>query len=332
MIRCIDEPHADHVSAFMSDHARMPRDETCYLPVEHLRVTAEHVLLGIRLLPADGDTLPEEVRASLSPSSPIGAIAAVPAHGTSFDRMEQRSRLVAEHALRVLRIALREHRGIHGRQLRFRLDIRFTFGRGRAGWRTADDAAYELGLDDRLIKLAEQQPVWAMPLVPRTDVDRHADLAMRWMERAIFAGDQIVALLFLCFALEALLGDTSEGLKGPALAFRQAMLSHLIEGGFAHPSQTLLLYEEIRSAAVHGENPPSLGSDELARFAWGVRRTLAQYVAFARTRGFTRRSRVRRSLDWDPDRPKMIAWLRERGGADWGRYLSNLEEEQPPTG
>jgi len=87
----------------------------------------------------------------------------------------------------------------------------------------------------------------ALALNPATDVEKKADLALRWMERAWLAGEPLVGLLFLFFALEALLGDKSEGLKAHLLAFRQMMLSHILTGGFSHPNETWFLYEKVRS-------------------------------------------------------------------------------------
>ena len=70
-------------------------------------------------------------------------------------------------------------------------------------------------------------------------------------------------LLYLFFALEAMLGDKSEGLKAPALAVRRAIRGLVTRDGFIHPARTYLLYDEVRSAAVHGEEPPEIGQRRL---------------------------------------------------------------------
>jgi hypothetical protein len=62
------------------------------------------------------------------------------------------------------------------------------------------------------------------------------------MERSSFADEHLVALLYLFFALEALLSDTSEGRKAHGLAFRQATLGHVATEQLSHPDDTLLLY------------------------------------------------------------------------------------------
>jgi len=90
----------------------------------------------------------------------------------------------------------------------------------------------------------------------------------------------VLECLYLFFALEAILGDRSEGLKAPALAIRRALLGWLVTSGFSHPSRTFLLYDDLRSAAaVHGEAPPSLPERLSDMFASDVRRALNEVPA-----------------------------------------------------
>jgi hypothetical protein len=44
-------------------------------------------------------------------------------------------------------------------------------------------------------------------------------------------------------------------IKAHGLAFREMMLSHIISSGFRHPNRTFFFYDQVRSAAVHGEEP-----------------------------------------------------------------------------
>ena len=94
-----------------------------------------------------------------------------------------------------------------------------------------------------------------------------ADRALGWIERAQLTGDRLVALLFLFFALEAILGDESEGSKAMPLAFRQALLDVDRSGGFSDPNPTWLLYGAVRSAAVHGSEAPPISERTLSTFA-----------------------------------------------------------------
>ncbi len=168
----------------------------------------------------------------------------------------------------------------------------------------------------------------ALPAEPRTDIERKALVAARWMEQAFLAGDELVALLYRFFALEALLGRKSEGLKAHGLAFRQMVLGHAVTGSFGHPNATLLLYDKIRSGAVHGEEVPGVSTAILNNVERGVLETLGQYLTFARDRGLSKRSRLLDALDNHPDRQELIVWLREYGGQDWSKYLDSMEWPQ----
>jgi hypothetical protein len=235
--RCWLDKTTDHVPAFIQSHGREVARSVCYIPVEFLSVAHEMELLGIRLLPVDDPRIPA-LGAWFKLDKPVGCVAAVDSTGTSYERMAERARAEAAHALRRLRVALREQRGVNDHQLRFQLAIAFAFDSGGSGWRHRGDIAYELELDGGVLDLIAEQPVATMPLEPSTDVARKADVALRWMERAWLSGDPLTALLFLFFALEALLGDKSEGLKAHGLAFRQTMLSHILTEGFFHPNRS----------------------------------------------------------------------------------------------
>ena len=321
---CYSGMATDHVREFVAQHAKEPMNLVCYVPVAFLKVDAESDVLGIRLLPVDDSRLPREISAiSLLP--PVGCVAAVDVSGTSYAMMAERARRVVAHSLRVLRVALREHQGINDRQLRFRVGDSYAFGERASGRQAPPDVAYELRLDRSLLDLAASQPVSKMPLEPVTDVAKKADLALRRIERARFVGEPLVALLFLFFGLEALLGDTSEKLKGHGLAFRQTMLSHIATGSFTHPNQTYFLYDEVRSGAVHGEDAPTVSWDDVGSFASVVRHALYQYLNYAEAQGFSRRSRLLSTLDEHPDAPKLASWLRENAGPAWEAYFKALE-------
>jgi hypothetical protein len=321
---CWTDGKTDHVPGFIKEHSQEPMDRVCFVPVENLSVTSATDVLGIRLLPIDDPGVPTG-GLGFSLEKPVGCVAAIAVRGTNHGLMVERARLVAAHALRVMRIALREHHSIHDRQLRFRLGIVYAFDDHVSGWQTRADVAYDLGLPGDLIEMAENQPIWRLPVEPTTDVDKKADLALQWMERAWFTGEPLVALLYLFFALEALLGDKSEKLKAHGLAFRQTMLSHIIEGNFTHPNRTWFLYDAVRSAAVHGEGAPDVDKDVVQNFAWGVRKALSQYLTLASNENFVRRGRLLTFLDEHPERPQLVAWLREAGGDTWTKYLDNME-------
>ena len=49
----------------------------------------------------------------------------------------------------------------------------------------------------------------------------------------------------------------------------EMMLSHIISGGFRHPNRTFFFYDQIRSAAVHGEEAPAAPSGDAGLRAGG---------------------------------------------------------------
>jgi hypothetical protein len=319
--RCAIERQPNFVQQFMTEHARDVESRSCYVAVDYLTVTSEVECVGIRFVPVDALEIPRH-RAipDAFAQTPGGSVAVVEVVGTDRERMVERGLARVDHALRVMRIAFREHHGVADHQLRFRRGRHYSLGSEVTGWRTPPEAAYVLELRQEFIDLTAQVEVGSLPSVPVTNIQRQADVAIRWMERAWFTGEPIVALLFLFFALEALLGDKSEGQKAHLLAFRQAMLSHVLTGGFPNPNRTLHLYDEVRSDAVHGEKQPEVDDRLVKGFAWTVRQTLNHFLRYAKEQRFTSRSQVLRALDNHPDRESLLGWLKIHGGPWWAEY------------
>lgn len=316
------EPGVDHVAKFMEQNTRAPEERACYFPVEFLTVNDSIEVAGVSLLPRVGDET-EKLNISIAPE--VKTVAAVPVSGTDLNAMAQRARSHAEHALRILRISLREDRTVHAYQLRFRLGGHYAFESGLGGWESPANVGWELEIDDELLRVAAQQPLWAAPLRPATKLERRVDRAMRWIEQAFVVGDELLELLFCFFALEALLGDKSDGLKAHALAFRRALLGSVVRGHFAHPNRLALLYDKVRSAAVHGSEPPEVEAKLLAAFAWDTRRALIEYVEYAKGNEFKRPGKLLKALESHPKRELLIAGLREKEPDLWGDFLDELE-------
>ncbi|MCQ9164471.1 hypothetical protein [Arthrobacter sp. STN4] len=105
------------------------------------------------------------------------------------------------------------------------------------------------------------------------------------------------------------------------LAFRQLVLSHVVSGGFREPNATWFLYSRVRSAAVHGEEPPPVDDAIVDSFEWAVRDTLNEYLTFASTQNIGRRGKLIKALTSHPDVPKLVDWIRTNAGNDWEAYL-----------
>ncbi len=316
------------VRDFVEEHRHEPKPHTCFFAVDLLSVADRVELFGVALLPASQAGPP------LTPtpiSEAVQTVVAVPCAGTSYKLMADRAQEVAERALRLLRVTIRDTPFLPDSQLRFRLVGTYWFDDGAQGWGRPSGAGIELELDDGLIQRARSKPVSSLPVSATNDVERRAELALRWFERAQLSTDPTLQLLFLFVALEAMLGDKSEGLKARALAMRRAMLGLATTGHIRHPSATYLLYDEARSATVHGEEPPVVAAEELDRFEWDVRISINEFVEYAHEHGLTKRSRVRKALDGHERRDRLIAALRESDPVGWGQYFDQIGVAAPAS-
>ncbi len=100
-----------------------------------------------------------------------------------------------------------------------------------------DDDAYPLELSSDLTSVLTTAVAGLPPTATKKSINEKALLAVRWLDRAVFTSDPLVATLYRFFALEALLGDTSDGLKNGPLALRQMTLSRIATGRFQHPDR-----------------------------------------------------------------------------------------------
>jgi hypothetical protein len=233
--------------------------------------------------------------------------------------MFMRARDRALHALRLLRLALAPH--VHERQLRFALGAQYSFGDPAWGFARPPGDAYGLTLSSGLVDRLRTVPIAGLGADPADDVRTKADVAVRWLDRAVVADEPLVALLFAFFALEAFLGDKAEGAKAHKLAFRQMTLGHAVTGGFSHPDRVWLLYDKVRSGAVHGEKPTAVDSDTARRLVSSVSETLDQYLLLAEREGIRRRGRLMTFLDAHPDRDSLRVWLHQAADPQWDRFL-----------
>jgi hypothetical protein len=296
--RSAKQPGQDHVAAFVEKYALEAQELTCFFPVEGLTLHREIDAFGVRLLPANAVDAPEFV-GHPDFAVQMDSAVAVECSGTSNPAMMRRSREIAEHALRLLRVGLREHNMLIDRQLRFRLGRLHWFSDGSGGFRsTAEGGSIEL-TDERL-EVAVSQPIASLPARGGTGVEQSANRALAWFEKAQLETDLLNELLFLFFALEAILGDRSEGLKAEGLALRRAILSHKQTGSFTHPGRVYSLYEGSRSSAVHGEKVPDVAEDEVRKFSEDVRLAINEFLGYASAHDFVKRGRVLRALDADP--------------------------------
>ena len=65
-------------------------------------------------------------------------------------------------------------------------------------------------------------------------------------------------------------------------------------------------------------------------FAWDVMGALNQYLTYTDQQGFKRRGHLLKALDEHPDRPQLVAWLRQNGGSVWSGHLEAEDGEDAP--
>ena len=139
---CAADRQADHVRAFMERHGRDVSKRVCYFGVEFLRVSQAAEVAGIRLLPLDDPEIPD-TNPLFKADQSIASFAAVPVTGTDDVQMAARARKLAEHALRVLRVALRQSsHGLNPQQLRFRLGTSHAFAEGPGAGQMSNGVGY----------------------------------------------------------------------------------------------------------------------------------------------------------------------------------------------
>jgi hypothetical protein len=300
----------DHVTGFTSRLGREPLGLRCYFPLLYLTVPAPYELAGVLFLPLGHESIPAGDFLDIAP--PCGGVVSVPTRGTNYRLMMERGRDQVHHVLRILRVGLREHRLLHDWQLRFHLGKSYAFDKDYSGWQAPEDTAFENALTDEMREVIEGQPLSKLPYEPQNDVEKKANLALKWMDRARLATEPLVSTLYLFFALEGLLGDRSERLKAHGLVFRRMVLGHAVSGRFSNPLQLYYLYDEVRSYAVHGSEPPDVSSDERSSFDWDVRLALNEYLTFSRRLQLKKQSQVVAALHGHKDAAEVLEWLRER--------------------
>jgi hypothetical protein len=272
---------------------------TCFFPVVHLTVTEGFQLNGARLIPKAEAKLPGRILGP-DPRDTMASVIAVECIGTDYNKMSTRATAVAEHELRTLRAGLREERFVPDQQLRFGLGESVWFDDGASGWARPPRMGWDYEPSEAALRRAASQPVASLPAIGGSDIEECANRALKWWEQAHLTVDPLMELLFLFFALEAILGTDSGGPKARPLALRRAILSHKTTEHFAHPNRVYGLYKDVRNAAVHGSEAPEVAKDELSAFSWDVRRAFSEYLDFARAEGLLERDRVLAALDSDP--------------------------------
>src|SRR6266851_7003795 len=147
---CVTARKTNRVTVFMKRYGREATERVCYFGVEFLSIKEPAEVAGIRFLPHDDPEIPE-TNPLFKVDKTITSYAVARVTGTNDVLMAARARELAEHALRVLRIALRQAGyGLNPQQLRFRLGTSYALADQGGGWQERDDVAYALELPSDL--------------------------------------------------------------------------------------------------------------------------------------------------------------------------------------
>lgn len=312
--KCALQRSVNHVPGFMTQLPHAPEQMRCIWAIEHLKVVEAFSVGNVQFLNPEG--------AHFDVQSPLAqnwddheGFAEVRIEGTHAHRAAERARQQIDHALKLLRVALKR-KGFSDSQLRFRIGKLYVLpDHGADGWQQADDFPVPM---ETAVNFIEYLGDDLLDLPGGGDAMRHALLALSWIDQAIQAVSLVDRVLFLFSALEALLGDESGSLKSHRLVFYRVMLGETVAGGFFHPVPLYWFYDSVRSVAVHGDEPPEITKEAVDTLEWNIRNALYEYVHLCKERGLTSRKAVRNELHKDPQAVEQcITWLRANDPKSW---------------
>lgn len=324
---------SDHVPEFLNEHVHQVLDRHCYLPVRHLRTNSRWSVDDVVFLPPNDTELAEPISEVLRLGPQDGTVAQVRVSGTNPGRMADRARAIVDAALRALRLDIGlSQMGVRDEQLRFRRADTFAFDDGRGGWQLAPGWSTDLeAIPDIAAHLADG-PFSKFVKPPADGLHASVGIALKWLERATFADDPLIASLFSFFGLEAVLGRTSDKQKGDSLAVRVMTLDHEMTGSFSHPNRLWHDYGRIRSAAVHGSDLPAVRDQEARQFRHDVTTSVQHAISLSEREQLRTKRALLRWLDNHPDLRDLGDWLVRNGGEDWRAYFSAVVPSEVQRG
>ncbi|WP_194920876.1 hypothetical protein [Catenulispora rubra] len=312
--KCALDRRTDHVKTFMRDHRRDLESFTVQFSVDHLTVASPELVGDVVLLPLPDASTREGQH--LRHDSAAGCMAQLEVTGTNSIRAIERGRERARHALSLLRLSLADMNALNQKQLRFRLGEMY-LTEGYEGFSRHSDVAYGMDFPKPIIEVFPTFRPLDIPFNNGTEIETRIGLALSWIDAAYMDASPIHRIGFLFTALEAILGDSSEGLKAPALVFYRTALGHIVRGHFPDPNRLYYLYDRVRSYATHGEPTPDVSEDDVSYLNWNIRETLLDLVSFSRERNLTSRKKVRQELLRDGVDQLTLDFLRSHGPQEW---------------
>ncbi len=258
----------------------------------------------------------------------VRPVARVIVRGTDTERLNTRAQMIVDDALRKVRFVT-ARAGVHPNQLRFGRDGSWSHeGKGRSGWSLQAESPISLALGDiqrlgTVPGLSSSTKAIDLPVLgqQQSPAEKQAAFAMLWLDQAELSSDLLVRTIFPIFAYEALLGDTADGLKARSLVFYRVMLGEVVDGWRPEPRMLYDLYDQVRSAAVHGSLPPLVPDRDLAKFMIADGRVaLEEYLSLCQQHGFKKRNKVKEFLRTHPSASEILKELSAANPGVWGGW------------
>lgn len=313
----------DHVPAFIARYSRRIQTHPVVFAILHLEVPQRLKFGEVVLLPLQDELVPEVPELVSTPH--CGGYLMTSSRGTHSGLTADRARQVALQAVGLLRVGMQMEFKFHRDQWRFRLGETYVIAEEHVGWQRHDHTVVPVRPNhetfDRISRRAVSQ---VLNLPQENGLKKQAMLALEWINRSLLTSEPLVAMLYQFFALEAILGDTAEGLKSHRLAFRRTMLGHVVAGSWSAPELIYAQYRDIRSAAVHGGEIPDISPKAARSFESDVIQAVEQYLTFATANNLTRNAQVRIALDTHPDVHAVLEHMRARD-PEWDDFTPSAK-------
>ncbi len=148
--------------------------------------------------------------------------------------------------------------------------------------------------------------------------------ALTWIGRGIEEEDSDIKIIFLSTALETILTTFNDGRKGEALASRMLLLNTIVDKGFRHPANVLLIYE-LRSDIVHGSKLGTASNKEYFTMLHVTIETLINSIEVIRSKGLKSHTKFIATLDYHDKREQVINWLNKQTDVRSSKIKKHME-------
>lgn len=300
---------------FITRHASGIVEMSAWYSVTYLAVETPLAIGNVTIIPIEEEIrklIPDDVWDERTRSMAI-----TPVVGTNEGKMIIRARQQVRSALTSLRAALPG-------KLNMFSDVQLRFDTGEAcGWLN-DERPWrwyrssnhvDLTLPTVVIDHIDGDQLALKGISSR--IAKQFEIAFGWLDRARMTDDMLIRLLFLFSALEAILGDMSEGLKAQRLAFTEALLTLTQEGSFPHPSRLYFLYNDVRSYAVHGNLTFDIDDNEVSALDRRVHNAIWHYLSIVRRERITSPKGFQDWLNHHDQAPELVEWLKTNDPDNW---------------